>query len=287
MTNNHDITDVGTVNFTSEVIEASGKLPVLVDFWADWCQPCRQLSPLLAALAAELTGKLKVVKVNTDREKELTAKFGIRNLPTVVLFKDGRPIDQFSGLVPKNAILDFLSRHMPRESDTVLQQARETAENGDLAGAISVLKKALADDPDNNRIHPELIGLLMKAGDYEQAGQAINNLPVNLQHSEDITALQARLRFLVIQHTAPDVPALVDAIEKAPDNLQCRYQLSAHKVIREEYEAAMDQLLEIIRRDRSFQDDGARKALLDIFTILGNGGDLVKRYRGKLALLLN
>ena len=284
---NENIPDIKTANFADEVIEASRQVPVLVDFWADWCQPCRQLSPLLASLAVELAGKLKVVKINTDQEKELAAKFGIRNLPTVVLFKDGRPVDQFSGLVPKRAIADFLDRHLPRESDALLQQAQETADNGDLAGAISVLQKALAKDPDNERIHPGLIRLLMKAGDYEQAEQLINNLPVNQQHSEDITMLQASLRFLGILRDAPDVPTLVNAIKKNPDDLQSRYQLSAHKVILEEYEAAMDQLLEIVRRDRAFGDDGARKALLDIFTILGNSGDLVKGYRSKLALLLN
>ena len=287
MSNNEYITDINAGNFINEVVEASGKIPVLVDFWADWCQPCRQLSPLLASLAEELAGKLKVVKINTDRERELAAQFGIRNLPTVVLFKDGRPVDQFSGLVPKSAIESFLQSHLPRESDALLQHAMETADNGDLAGAISDLKKALADDPDSDRIHPLLIRFLMKAGDYEQAEQLLNNLPVNQQHSEEISILQASLRFLNIIPDVPDVPALADAIEKDPDNLQSRYQLSAHKVILEEYEAAMDQLLEIIRRDRTFRDDGARKALLDIFTMLGNSGDLVKRYRSKLALLLN
>ena len=287
MTNSTHIAELNAGNFAHEVVEASRQLPVLVDFWAEWCQPCRQLSPLLVSLATELAGKLKVVKINTDRERELAAKFGIRNLPTVMLFKDGRPVDQFSGLIPKSAIMDFLDRHMPRESDALLQQARESADSGDLAGAVSLLRKALADDPDNNRIHPVLIRLLIKAGDYVQAEQLIKNLPVNLQHSDDISVLQASLRFLGILRDAPDVPALVADIEKDPDDLLSRYQLSAHKVILEEYEAAMDQLLEIIRRDRTYRDDGARKALLDIFTILGNSGDLVKRYRSKLALLLN
>ena len=287
MTNSTHIAELNAGNFAHEVVEASRQLPVLVDFWAEWCQPCRQLSPLLVSLATELAGKLKVVKINTDRERELAAKFGIRNLPTVMLFKDGRPVDQFSGLIPKSAITDFLDRHMPRESDALLQQARESADSGDLAGAVSLLRKALADDPDNNRIHPVLIRLLIKAGDYVQAEQLIKNLPVNLQHSDDISVLQASLRFLGILRDAPDVPALVADIEKDPDDLLSRYQLSAHKVILEEYEAAMDQLLEIIRRDRTYRDDGARKALLDIFTILGNSGDLVKRYRSKLALLLN
>lgn len=287
MTDNNRITEVTADNFAIEVLEASAHLPVLVDFWADWCQPCRQLSPLLASLAAELTGKLKVVKINSDREKELAATFSIRSLPTVILFKDGRPVDQFSGLVPKRTIQLFLERHLPRHSDPLLQQAQKAADGGDLPGAISILKDALAGDPDNGRIYPVLIGLLMKTGAYDEAEQLISGLPANQQQNEEIVRLRARLGFLGILHDAPDVPALEETVGNDPDNLQSRYQLSAHKVISGEYETAMQQLLEIVRRDRSFRDDGARKALLDVFTLLGNSNELVKRYRSKLALLLN
>ena len=287
MPNEDQIAQVTAATFVAEVLEASRQQPVLVDFWADWCQPCRQLSPLLASLATELAGKLKVVKINTDQERELAAKFGIRNLPTVVLIKNGQIVDQFSGLVPKSAIQGFLEPHLPRASDTLLQQAHTLAEGGDPAGAITMLRDALAGDPDNSRIPPKLIGLLLKTGEYEQAQQLINTLPVNQLQTEEMKRLRASLAFQDILHDAPDIPALEQAIEKDPASLQSRFQLSARKVIAGEYETAMEQLLEIIRRDRSFQDDGARKSLLDIFTILGNSGDLVKRYRSKLALLLN
>jgi len=287
MPNNEQITEVTAGTFVTEVLEASRQQPVLVDFWADWCQPCRQLSPLLASLAVDLAGKLKVVKINTDTERELAAKFGIRNLPTVMLIKDGQVVDQFSGLVPKSAIQGFLERHLPRTSDSVLQQAQNKADDGDLTGAITVLREALAADPDNDRIPPQLIGLLMKSGEYEQAQQLMNSLPANQQHNEEVKLLRASLTFLDILHDAPDLPTLDRLVETDPGNLESRYQLTAHKVMTGDYETAMEQLLEIIRRDRSFRDDGARKSLLDIFTILGNSGELVKRYRSKLALLLN
>lgn len=281
------ITEATGNNFAREVLEVSSQIPVLVDFWAAWCQPCRQLSPVLQALAAELEGKLKVVKVNTDQEQQLATQYGIRNLPTVILFKNGQIADQFSGLLPKVAIEDFLLPHLPRESDRLLQQALEASAGGDDPGAISILKNALANDPDNYRIYPELIRLYISTGEYQTAEQIINSLPANQQHDEEISMLRARLRFQGILQDAPDVPTLQATLENDPGNLQARYQLSAHKVIVGEYETAMNQLLELIRTDRSFADDGARKALLDIFTVLGNSNELVKRYRSKLATALN
>lgn len=281
------ITEATGSSFAREVLDASSQVPVLVDFWAAWCQPCRQLSPVLQALAAELTGKLKVVKVNTDQEQQLAAQYGIRSLPTVLLFKDGQVADQFSGLIPKGSIEDFLRPHLPRESDRLLQQAREASAGGDSSGALSILEKALAIDPDNYRIHPELVRLYISTGEYRTAEQVINSLPVNQQHDEEITRLRARLGFLGILQDAPGVPALLATLENDPGNLQARYQLSAHQFMADEYETAMDQLLQIIREDRSFADDGARKALLDIFTFLGNSNALVKRYRSKLAAAIN
>ena len=270
------IDEINGNNFAREVLAASSQVPVLVDFWAAWCQPCRQLSPIL-----------KVVKVDTDQEQQLAAQYGIRNLPTVVLFKDGQIADQFSGLIPKNTILDFLRPHLPRASDRLLHQAREAEAGGDDSGALTILKEALAKDPDNYRIHSELARLYIATGDYQTAEQMLNSLPANQQHDEEIARLRARLRFLGILQDAPDVPALLATLESDPGNLLARYQLSARRVIAGEYETAMDQLLEVIRADRSFADDGARRALLDIFTILGNSGELVKHYRSKLATALN
>src|SRR3990172_6187567 len=124
MANVNAITEVTANTFTREVLDASRQLPVLVDFWADWCQPCKKLAPLLEAVAKDQAGKLKLVKVNTDNERQLATQFGIRSLPTVALFKAGQLVDQFSGLIPKTAIDEFLARHLLRESDVLLQQAQ-------------------------------------------------------------------------------------------------------------------------------------------------------------------
>ena len=287
MANVNAITEVTASTFTREVLDASRQLPVLVDFWADWCQPCKKLAPLLEVVAKEQAGKLKLVKVNTDNERQLATQFGIRSLPTVALFKAGQMVDQFSGLIPKTAIDEFLARHLLRESDVLLQQAQAALAAGDQATAISILKTALAKEPSNYNIHPYLASLLMATGEYQQAEELLNSLPANVQMTDAITGIRASLRFLAIVHNVPDAVDLQQMVDQDKNNLQALYQLSAHQVIAGEYETALEQLLNIVRRDRKFGDDAGRKALLDVFAILGNTGELVKRYRGKLAGLLN
>ena len=287
MANADAITEVTASTFTREVLDASRQLPVLVDFWADWCQPCKKLAPLLETVAKEQAGKLKLVKVNTDNERQLATQFGIRSLPTVALFKAGQLVDQFSGLIPKTAIDEFLARHLLRESDVLRQQAQAALAGGDQATALSILKMALAKEPDNYNIHPDLASLLVATGEYQQAEDLLNSLPANEQLNDEIINIRAGLKFLAIVREAPEPAALQRIMDQDKNNLQALYQLSAHQVIAGDYATAMEQLIEIVRRDRKFGDDAARKALLDVFAILGNTGDLVKRYRGKLAGLLN
>lgn len=287
MSEPNPITDVTGDTFVPEVLDASRRMPVLVDFWADWCQPCKKLAPLLETVAREQAGKLKFAKVNTDHEQQLAAQLGIRNLPTVVLFKDGQAVDHFSGLIPKAAIDEFLGRHLLRESDGLRRQAQAALAAGDRKGAINFLRSALVKEPDNYHLHPELAGLLIAEGEYEQAEALLNALPANEQLNEDVARIRASLKFLIITRDAPDAAALRRALDADNNDVRALYQLSAHQVIAGEYEAAMDQLLDIVRRDRRFGDDAARKALIDVFTLLGNSGDQVKRYRSRLAGLLN
>ena len=281
------ITDVNTDTFAREVLEASGKVPVLVDFWADWCQPCKKLSPLLESVAKEQTGKLKVVKVNTDNERQLAMQLGIRSLPTVALFKDGKLVDQFTGLIPKTAIDEFLAHHLLRQSDILRQQAQATLATGDQATAIHLLRMALAKEPDNYHIHPELAGLLVAMGEYQQAGELLDSLPANEQLTDAVIGVRASLRFQTIVRDAPDVSTLQQILAHDRNNVQALYQLSVRQVIAGDYEPAMEQLIEIVRRDRKFGDDAGRRTLLDVFMLLGNRGDLVKRYRSRLAGMLN
>jgi putative thioredoxin len=287
MSDGVSIRDVSEEEFEREVIEASRSRPVLVDFWAPWCQPCLMLAPILEQLAGHYAGRIALVKVDTDREPGLATRYSVRSLPTVKLFVDGAVAGEFSGLQPPARIAAFLDSHLPRPSDGRLGEAVRIAAIGRTGEAIVMLREALDSDPQNDRIHPQLAALLLDSGQPDEAGTILDLLPAGRQQDQDILALRARLRFARTASEAPDAETLAAAIAARPDDLESRYRLSAHLVQRGEFAAAMDQLLEVIRRDRTFGDDAGRKALVSIFTIMNNEGELVREYRALLSAALN
>jgi putative thioredoxin len=282
-----DIRDVTEQNFEREVIRASDSVPVLVDFWADWCQPCKMLAPLLEQLAREYDGRLKVVKVDSDAQPQLAAAHGVRALPTVKLFRDGEVANEFSGVQPLSGIKAFVEPWLPRASDNVLDEAAALAEEGDRGRAVALLREALEADSENYRIHPQLAELLIREGRYDEAESILRSLPVNIRHDDAILRLNALLGFARTAGDAPAEEALSSSLEEDPADLDARYRLSAVQIMEGEYEEAMDNLLEVIRRDRTYGDDAGRRALVDVFQLLDNEGPLVKKYRGKLASALN
>lgn len=287
MKNDKLIESVTQADFDREVLVASRTRPVLVDFWAAWCSPCRMLAPLLEQLAAEYAGKLTIVKVDSDREPQLAARFEVRNLPTVKLFAEGKLVSGFTGLIPLSGIRAFLERHLPRASDALRQQARRELSAGRFVEAVALLRSAYETDPQNHRVHPELAAALLAQGEYDDAEAVIKSLPPNLQHSEECTILLARLGFARIAGKAPRVELLEAAVATNPDDLDARYQMSAIMAAQGEYETAMENLLEIIRRDRNYRDDAGRRALIDVFAILKNEGPLVRKYRALLSSALH
>lgn len=273
-------------NFADAVLESSYRVPVLVDFWADWCAPCRVLMPVLANLADEYGGKLLVAKVNTEEQRDLAARYQIRSLPTVKLFRNGEVVDEFMGALPESAVRDFLDRYIERESDKVRQEALSAHAAGMLDKAIALLRGALTEDPENYRVHLDLLDLLMQQQDFEEAEQVLASLPASQRTEPGFREAQNRLQFAGAANEAPPVDALIRAIELDPSNSDARYQLSARKVMSGDYEAALEQLLEIMRRDRNFGDDAARKGMLAIFDLLGGQGPVVSRYRSLMSSAL-
>jgi len=204
----------------AQVMEASFEVPVLIDFWASWCQPCQVLMPILAKLADEYQGKFVLGKLNTEQEQEIAARFGIRSIPNVKLFRNGQSVDEFMGALPESSVREFIDRHIAGESDASVEESPE---------------------------HQFFVG--------------------EVENAPDAGALDARLA-----SNADDHEAL--------------YQLASHKVVAQEYEAALKLLLQLMQTNREFGDDAARQALLKVFDLLGDD-PLVRHYRGRMASLLH
>lgn len=286
MNNSTSIIEVNQDDFDRLVIERSNELPVMVDFWAPWCAPCRILRPILEKLAEEYAGKFLLATVNTDENPSLALDYAIRSIPTVKTFRNGEVVDEFLGAQPERVIRAILERHLERASDRLRASATLARERSDLQTARQLLEKALVSDPENHRIRPELAQVLIEMGDYAQAKAVLEQLPVNEQQDEPIAALFIRIKYGQIVQEAPEEAVLEQLIAADPGNLQARYQLSVRQLMKEEFEPALENLFEILRRDRQFGGDAARKAILDIFTLLGGTGPLVKGYRSRLSSVL-
>lgn len=279
------IIDVTRENY-AQVMEASFEVPVLIDFWAGWCQPCLALMPVLAKLADEYQGKFLLGKLNTEEQQEIAAQFGIRSIPNVKLFRDGQPVDEFMGALPERAVREFLDRHVARESDATVQQARDKLAAGDADAALAMLAQAREADPDNPRVALALAGAQAAAGDVAAAEATLDGLPANEQATPEVAALRSHLYFEGRVAGAPAAAELETRLAADADDHEARFQLALRKVVEQDYDTAMELLLELMRKDRGFGDDAGRSTLLKVFELLGDDVR-VGQYRRRMASLLH
>lgn len=279
--------DVTEADFQQYVLQNSFQVPVLVDFWADWCQPCKTLMPLLAKLAEDYAGGFLLAKVNSDEQQALTAQHGVRSLPTVKVFKDGQVVDEFMGALPESEIRALLGKYVVRESDKLHQAAIVAMNDGDSEAALDLLKKAATADPANSRVCHDLALLLANSGDREGAKAVLEALPAAEKEKDEIKSLLSQLKYADLADELPDPAELQARLEQDPKDTEAAYELAVHAMMSGQYESAMQQLVAIVMRDRAFRDDIARTTLLEIFDMLGGDDPLVKRYRGKLFTALH
>ena len=278
--------DVDQSNYEQIVLQGSHQVPVLVDFWATWCQPCQLLMPILAKLADEFQGRFILAKINTEEQQAIATQFGIRSIPTVKLFRNGAPVDEFMGALPEAQIRDFLEKHLPRPSDGTVAQAEQCLLAGDTPGALGLLADAAAADPGNPRIILMMAQVHAAAGDITAAEQALDSLPAAEQDKPETRQLRGQLFFDRIALDAEPPEILSRRLEETPNDSAARYQLAAHKVMANDIEPALEDLLQIMQNDRKFGDDAARNALLRLFDMLGDD-PAIRRYRARMFTLLH
>lgn len=274
--------DVGQADFDRNVIEASRQRPVVVDFWAPWCGPCKVLKPLLEKLAAEYDGKFLLAKINSDDNQALAVRYGVRGIPSVKAFIDGEVVDEFSGALPEGEVRAFLDRLIPGPAETLRSEAAAVRGAGDLSAALQLLAEASTLDPTHVGVRLDAAEIMLDLGETAEAERLLGSVADDADPRAP--QLKARLHFTSV--AGEDEAALRARLAADGNDLDARLKLANLLVAAGQYEAGMDELLEIVRRDRSFGDDIGRKTLLAVFELLG-GGELASRYRRMLASAIN
>lgn len=282
------VVEVNLGNFAEAVEKESFQRPVLVDFWAPWCGPCRALGPVLERLAEEMQGAFLLAKINSDENPELSRQYSVRGIPAVKAFRDGRVVDEFTGALPESALRQFLDKILPKAGDEQRRAGMEALARGDTAAAEQAFRAALAQDARNDEARLELARLLMGRGDHSAAEAEIAALSPAFQASEGVEALRALVEFSTALRDAPPSEEIARRMRESSGDEQAEamYQHALRELLQGREQAALEQLIEMVQQHRKYGDDLARKTLLKIFLLLGKEHPLVNEYRSKLARAL-
>ncbi|UVE17306.1 thioredoxin [Pseudomonas sp. LS44] len=278
----------GAADFDQLVIQNSFHKPVLVDFWADWCAPCKALMPLLAQVTESYQGELLLAKVNCDFEQEIVARFGIRSLPTVVLFKDGQPVDGFAGAQPESAVRAMLEPHVQAPApatDDPLERAQALFAEDRFGEAESLLQALLSENSEQPVALILYARCLAERGELGEAETVLGAVKGD-EHKAALAAARAQLTFLHQVADLPDAALLKSRLAQNAEDDEAAYQLCIHQLARQQYDAALDGLLKLFVRNRSYADGLTHKTLLQVFDLLGGDHPLVIAYRRRLYQVL-
>jgi len=283
------VKDVTTASFRQDVVADSMAQPVLVDFWAPWCGPCKQLGPVIERVVAAAKGRVKLVKMNIDDHPQIAGQLGIQSIPAVIAFSKGQPVDGFVGALPESQITGFIERLVgPVEDDAaaLLEAAAELAESGDVAGAIETYGNVLVDNGENIQALAGIIKLYVESGNLDAARGYLEAVPEGKESDPAIVAVRAALDLAEQVASLGDTSGLEAAIAANPNDHQSRFDLALAFAAADKREEATDALIEIIKRDRAWNDDGARVQLLQFFDAWGPMDEMTKAGRRKLSGLL-
>ncbi|MGE5819529.1 MAG: tetratricopeptide repeat protein [Deltaproteobacteria bacterium] len=281
---NQSTIDVGEDNFESAVLDRSMEVPVLVDFWAPWCEPCRVLGPVLEKLAGEYGGEFVLAKVNVDENPTLAGALGIQGIPAVKLFRDGQIDSEFTGALPEPMVREFLSKFLPSAADKQAQEAVQLEQEGKISEAKNLYKSVLNTEPNHAKALLGLGRLLANEGAHSAALEHLDKIPVVAEERKEADRLIARLKLQA--GGTQDESALRAKLKSNPDDLDTRFELAQALAGMERYEDALNEFLTTIKKDRGFRDDGARKAMIQIFEVIGPENPLTDKFRSELAKVL-
>ncbi len=279
------IVNIDESNAVQLLIDESNNRPVVADFWADWCEPCKALMPLLEKIANEYNGAFLLAKVNADEQQAIVQQFGVRSLPTVMVIQNGQPVDGFTGAQPENAVREMLEKYLPKPWDGLLLMAQESMEKGDFAAALTPLRQAWEDSGQQYDITVAYVHCLIESLRLDEAGKILDGIRLadrDAAHEQ----LSAQLEIKREAAKSPEITALEAQLAEDPSNLDVRHQLAVQYTNSGQFKNALDHLLAILQEDLNHGDGSTKKALLDTIFSLGKGDPLAAEYQRKLYSLL-
>lgn len=280
------IIDVSEQTFKRDVIEKSYEVPVVVDFWAPWCGPCRMLGPVLEQLAEDFDGQFVLAKLNTDENQGIAMRYGIQGIPAVKGFRDGKVVDEFVGAQPRPRVKQFIEGLIPTQEDEALAEARRLESQGMLDDAIVIYRRLLDANPDNWDVAVDLGRALIEQEEYDDAREVLERVPEAAPTGKQAQRLLLDIDFAHAAAGCESEEECRQRIADDPSDLAARYGLGSLMVKQKRYGDALEQFLQIIRRDPTYHDGAARKAMVNIFETLGDNHALTQQYRPQLAMFL-
>ena len=280
-----NVIEIDQNNAQQYLIDESFNRPVVVDFWADWCAPCKQLMPLLEKLADEYAGAFLLAKINADEQQGISQQLGVRSLPTVMVFKDGQPVDGFAGAQPETAVREMLQKHLPSPWDGKIAEARELLDQGDTAGALALLRAAWEESSKLLDITLAYAGALLEANRLDEAEEVLSEVRLvdrDALHEQ----LMAQIELKREAGKSPEIEALEAELANDDSNHGVRVKLAVQLTTGAHYRDALEHLLVVLRADRDWNSGEAKRLYLDTIASIGKGDPLAAEYQRKLFSLL-